>query len=550
MVINFKKNIVVGVSVTPEMGLEVAQVDYANRKVLKYACRQLAYDNIRKEIADLDIFKETLQEVFAELQLEKGTEIVLAIPPAVFKVTDYPASLTEEQVNNVIEEELLEYNLFKENDPGFSAIKLNNSTIQFSKIATAAVSKVMLIEIAMQIKELGYTLLAIDSTVNTTLNSLIYNARINSAPDYSWVMLLIENTCCRIIPMLGKNYVEYFEEKISIGEVLGEEENLSTILGAISPLLKNLPSQCLYVVSKTNVISAKAVAEKLVYNGQIVHEEANFYAQEPFIELSEDLDPANARNVSLDVIGAAINQDFASVSATYFNLYNSSLGAVFLDEQPPVLTLGNFTYKMSLENMIKATIICAIPIVIIIIALFSLIAGAVNAKQQDLSQINSEITKIKSELDAHKNISTEIFDEGDEIRIGIVHNKKIFSYYQIVGTEIPKKLWLTSLKLGKNVVIEGQADNLESVYSFFRSIKDYEPQSPIKLQSLGLATSSKISSLSGSGEFDTDSILTSMNADFYNFVISDVPVAKKDSKSNSKNKGLAGALEPLPDNLE
>ena len=31
----------------------------------------------------------------------------------------------------------------------------------------------------------------------------------------------------------------------------------------VSPLLKNLPSQCLYIVSKTNIISAKELAEKI-----------------------------------------------------------------------------------------------------------------------------------------------------------------------------------------------------------------------------------------------------------------------------------------------
>ena len=133
-----------------------------------------------------------------------------------------------------------------------------------------------------------------------------------------------------------------------------------------------------------------------------------------------------------------------------------------------------------------------------------------------------------------------------------VHNKTVFTYYQIVGTEIPKKLWLTSLHLGKYTTIEGQADNLESVYSFFRNIKDYNPKSPIKLQSLGLAAASKLQTLSGEGNFDTDSILTTMNADFYKFRISDDPNAPKDNSKKDKNesknsKGLSlpAGLEPL-----
>ena len=85
-----------GVSVTPEQGLEVAQIDFQTRTVLKYGARPLAFDNNRKEIADLDIFKDALQDLLLELQIPKGSEVVLSLPAAVFKVSDYPASLSEE----------------------------------------------------------------------------------------------------------------------------------------------------------------------------------------------------------------------------------------------------------------------------------------------------------------------------------------------------------------------------------------------------------------------------------------------------------------------
>ena len=54
----FKKSVVIGVSVTPEVGLEVAQIDFASNMVLKYGVKPLEYDVNRREIADLDIFKE------------------------------------------------------------------------------------------------------------------------------------------------------------------------------------------------------------------------------------------------------------------------------------------------------------------------------------------------------------------------------------------------------------------------------------------------------------------------------------------------------------
>ena len=45
---SLKKSSIVGVSITPEIGLEVAQIDFASQTVLKYGIRQLEYDTNRR----------------------------------------------------------------------------------------------------------------------------------------------------------------------------------------------------------------------------------------------------------------------------------------------------------------------------------------------------------------------------------------------------------------------------------------------------------------------------------------------------------------------
>ena len=216
MAFNFKKNIVVGVSVSVEKGLEVAQIDFLSRRVLKYGNRALTYDNNRKEIADLDIFKDTLGDLLFELDIPKGSDIVLNFPAVTFKVTDYPAALGEEQVQSAIEEDLLEHPVLKESECSISAVRLPNSTMQFHKVAYTALQKTMLIEIAMQIKELGYNLSAIDTSIGSTLNSLIYNERVDVTTDAPWLLLIVENTCCRILSMIGNSYIDSFFESVNI----------------------------------------------------------------------------------------------------------------------------------------------------------------------------------------------------------------------------------------------------------------------------------------------------------------------------------------------
>ena len=544
----FKKSVVIGVSVTPEIGLEVAQIDFATRTVLKYANRPLEYDINRRDIADLDIFKETLNDIMDELAIPKGASVVLNLPTVVFKVNDYPAALDEAQVSNAIEEELIEHPFFQNTDPCSSATVLPNSTIQFKKIAYTAAQRATIVEVVMAIKDLGYKTLAIDTSVNSTLNALMLKERVNTEGDVSWVLLLVENNCCRIVPMNGRNYVDAFEERVSIGEVLGDAENYSTIISAVSPLLKNLPSQYLCVVSKTNIISAEVLASKLSYPAPIIHQEANSFSNEAFMDISPEVDESLAPIISLDIIGAAIYQDFLPYSSAHLNLFNQSLGDIYLEEQPPEITIAGHRIVLSIENLIKIFIVLAILITIPVLIAFFILSNNIKTEEDTISDLDTKIQQMNKFLKDNESVSSDLFDEGDEIRVGLEHNKNIYSYYTIIGTEIPKKLWLTHVKFGDKTTIEGQADNLESVYAFFRSIKDYNPESEIKLQKLGLASSSQPQILDDSSQdFETDSILTSMNADFYEFRISDEPEVKKEDlkKDDLKKDASDNALPDL-----
>ena len=555
----FKKSVVIGVSVTPEVGLEVAQIDFATRTVLKYAVRPLEYDINRRDIADLDIFKETLSDLLEELQLPKGTSIVLNLPAVTFRVNDYPASLDEEQVGNAIEEELAENLIFKNNEPCIVATQLPNSTIQFNKIAYEAVQKTTIIEIAMAIKDLGYKLLAIDTSVNSILNSLILKERVNVENDVSWVLLLVENNCCRVISMNGRTYVDAFEEKISIGEILGDAENYSTVISAVTPILKNLPSQYLCVVSKTNIVSAEILASKLNYSAPIIHQEANSFSQEVFMDVSPEVDEALAPTISLDVIGAALYRNLLPYSTAHFNLFNKSLGDIYLDEQPPEVVIAGHRIVLDTETLIKIFILCAIVILVPAIIAFIVLLSSISSQNSVNADLDSKIEQMNKFLKDNESVSADLFDEGDEIRVGLEHNKNVYSYYTIVGTEIPKKLWLTHLKFSDKTTIEGQADNLESVYAFFRSVKDYDPESDIKLQKLGLASNAVPKVIEKDAEnsdnsdktddFEVDSILTSSNADFYEFRISNEPeVKKEDLKKKDENGNDLPDLEPIKEN--
>lgn len=545
MGLNFNNKTIVGVSVTPGIGIEAALVDYNRRLLLNYVSKPFVFDSKLQGNFDLDIFKETLYDALIEIGAPVGSEIVLNLPSCIFNVRDWPASIDKAQLGGNVEDDIFDNPMFKDSadDPIYSYCILPNSTIQFNKIVYTAAPKNIVLEIALQIRDLKYKLVAIDTSVNSTLNALIYAGRVDVSPNVNWVMVQVDNNFCRVISMQGRTYVDCIEESISIGDVLGDAENYGAVLNAINPILNNTPSSLLYVISKTDVISAEVLASKLSYKAQIVHQEVNKYNKTPFIDLAFDLDPAKLSQVSLDVIGAAIKKPFGTNSTAQLNLFNQLLGDVYLSQTPPTF-MG---IELSIENMLKYGIVVALLILAITLTTSYFLNKEKDAKQAKINELTTDIAKINKFLKDHEDVSSNQFSEFDEIRMGISNNKNIYSYYTIVGTEIPRKLWLTSLNLGdQEVTIEGQADNLESVYGFFRSIKDYNPSSPIKLQKLGLAGKQNIagySEISGD-DFDTESVLTSLNADFYEFIISDKAIV---NKSNKQNKGNTKSNNALPD---
>lgn len=548
MGLEFSKKILYGVSLTPDKGIEVAQIDYVNRTLLNYVTKPFVFDSkMTGSGLDLDIFKETLYDALVDIGAPQGSEIALSLPSTIFKIKDWPASMDQAQIINNIEDEIAETPQFQSEsgEPSYSYCILPNSTLQFNKIVYAALHKSLVMEIAVQIRDLKYKLVAIDTSLNSTLNALIYSGRVDVAPETSWVMLVVDNNYCRIIPMQGRSYVDCMEEKINIGKVLGDDENYATVLNAANPVLKNTPSSLLYVVSKTDIISAKRLADKLQYKSQIVHQEDNVFNEEPLLNLNSGIDAEVGKTVSLDVIGAGIKKSYGKNSVAPINMFNWLLGDVYTSQVPPVVK----GVELSMENMLKLGTAIAIFVLAVAFGITYLINRATADKEAKIQEYNKGIATINQFLEENKDISAKKFSETEEIRDGLISNKNLYSYYTIVGTEIPKKLWLTSLDIGEHVDIQGQADNLESVYGFFRNIKDYDPNSAIKLQRLGLAgkpNSKAFVEVEGES-YDTESILTTLTADCYEFRISDVaePVRNKKDKDGEDEGGLPGKLEPI-----
>ena len=87
---------IVYLSVTPGVGLEMIQVDPVIKSVKTYGHKPLEYSDSMREIANYDDFKNALQELFQDLNINPKCNIVLNLPMVHFGKVDLPLLLNDD----------------------------------------------------------------------------------------------------------------------------------------------------------------------------------------------------------------------------------------------------------------------------------------------------------------------------------------------------------------------------------------------------------------------------------------------------------------------
>ena len=541
-----KKNRI-AVAITPDMGLEVAELNYNTGCIVKYA--QRSFDQpvtIRNLIPDMDMFKELLQDCFIQIGV-KNAEVVLVLPTVSMGVASFMASQSNTSIIQSIADDLTDKELiFRDNEPLVALTGLSMTTQSKIVAYTASVYQVVQ-EAATIISALGHKIVAIDNSVASIFRTLIQTGKARAKEGATWLMLLVDGAAARLIALNGDFITEYHEEQIMFDftDTIG---NCDMVVSAMQSHIEKIPAKYLYVVSRTDNISAEILATKIKFNQDIIFLEANSNRKEAFIDTHEISGDVH-KSISPDVIGGCLYDE----ALIHFNLFTEELGDVYLDQQP--LQIGG----MILTTQLIATwciLLCAL-IAGPAIAGYLYFTGE-NAKiQENITAQETKLKTINAKIEKYAGlVSAETFDEASEIKVGLAHNTDIYTYVDLLGKDMPAKLWLTSFSLGNYIDIEGRADNIESIYTFYRNIKEVVSESPAKLQKLGLASDSANlnfqpedekdlpeNGLDGVPTFEENSndIILSSNADFYEFIISDktpkeLERLKKPKASNDKKK--------------
>ena len=483
-------------SITPGVGLEAIQIDASAGTIKAYAFRPLEYNEALREIPDLNAFKTAVTELFAELKLNIKSNIILNIPTVLMGTKDLPVLLDDNSITQALTSEVEQSYIFKRFEPIVSWVDISNSSSgETRNLFYSAIQKNVLDDLKSALSELGANLIRITTSVISELKALEYTGlaaeQMKSA--MSWNCMVITQTGYSICSMLGNKLVDYYEEPLAVKSFEGDE--LYNAINASAQIaLMSLPANYLHIISNTDLVSAEIIAKKIQIDCPVNYIENNQFKKQDYMPVSLEILEDVARNISLDIIGVAV--DSTVKLPVEFNFLGSSQGSGTGDDPNEIVhvVLGSNEFDISPATATKYSLLLAILLIVPTLALSIFLPITVKNKESQLNNVKGKLKTVQEEIkkmeDEEKNFDG--FDVDSEIKKVLGENRTKLMSYVALGESVPKNLWLTyfvSKDEGK-IDIKGNTSNVEDVYAFYKNLKDSLINAQLRLHKLELNASS------------------------------------------------------------
>ncbi len=471
----------IGISVSPNVGVEMMQIDAAQHKIMKYAHRPLAYNSSAREIEDYNEFKIAIRDLFNELKISpQNANVVLNMPNVTFGHTFLPTVLDDEGVNGALTSKVEESYLFKKNTPVVSWVEVKeNNSAEKRYILYSAIQEGVVDAIKSIFNELGATLIAIENTYSSLMKTLEYTELTKdfALSSGSWNILLVSQNSYVVFSMLGYSIIEYFEEPLAI-KSFNNDEVYVAISQAASGVLEKYPTDKLLIVSESNDVSAEILAIQLKQPGDVIFLECNQYAKQPIMDVDLNVLPHYIKAITPEAIGAAIyrNREFAI-----------KLNFLAKTDYHAPDTINVMGFDLTKEQLMIYTAIIGAAIIGICFLCSMAIGSYVSSLESKRTALEQEVAAQETELAQLKQGSNkiDIYSAAKTIDKSMVNK---ITYYDSIGADIPAKVWLTLFYADTNGAygIKGQTTSVDEVYLFFRSIKSRVPDSDLILSKLSV----------------------------------------------------------------
>lgn len=478
---------VVGIAVTPGLGLEVAVIDKNTKVVKSYGRRKLDYDISRREITDIGQFKMALGELLNQMDVIKSAQTLayLVLPNVYFDFIELPAGSTNEEVKTAILSEAEEFFIFKREEPvsGLTPVR-NINTAERTKYVYSSFQKEQIDNLKAAVEDCGLKLIGIETNYTATLRGLYTAGLLDDVilEDSQWTAMLINTNSFVMFKMEGKELIGHLEVPLAV-RAYSVEESYEAIISNATQILDDYQSSKLYIISQVDEISADIIKRKMRFNNEIVAIESNKFANSnQLMEVKSALDFNEANSLTPAVIGATnLSSDFGLILNVFSDDINSSLGVYF--------TIELFGQKVDVTSSLVTQL------GLVLIFLLALIFGgvylgvsAVNAEyKKTIEATENEIKNVEAQIEAaSKNGDKEEVNINMEIDKVAEANIAAINFYDSIATDIPKNVWLTAYynKNGTQIAVRGIAENIADVYEYYKNLRIVSPQSDLKLNEL------------------------------------------------------------------
>lgn len=489
--------ITIGVSVSPNIGLEMIEVDKSSGIVTRYGCKPLSYNSSTREIADYDEFRSALEMLFEELEIPKRSNIALSLPNVHFGLIYLPVLLTDEAITNAIISEVEQSYIFKRHEPEISWVDMPTATTTDNRpIVYTAIQKQAIEQILDICSEIGCTLTCVENSYTSLFRALNYLdiAKEQTKENISWNLMTIMQNNYSIISMNGKKVLDYYEEPLALKSFV-DDEIYNAIKTSAQLTLAGLPANYLFIISETDLVSAEILSMKLPFDGSVSFLECNKFVQKEIMPVSLNILQKEAALITPEGIGTAIYTTVESpLKLNMLNLQNDAFSSVVGLQESPKINIGNLEIELTPSFIKKISLIVAsVTIVPLIIAYFTLTNSTIPQKNAELDGINANITKLNSDIALHqessKGPSFDVFEVTNKI---VTQNKLKLTYYNALGISIPPKLWVSSYATNTEgkINLKGSSNNVKSIYTFYKNLKQMVNGSDITLKKLEIASNS------------------------------------------------------------
>ncbi len=558
-------------SVTPSVGLEMCQIDVTTspKSVKAYAVRELAYNETSKDIADYEVFKNAVSDMYDELKINPKCNVIVNLPLVSMGTMNLPLILSDDQLLVSITSEVEQTYIFRRMEPTIAWQDVNvNQNTDSRKILYSAVQAPVIENIRVALATLGSTLVNVDISVASYLRALDFTGLTSTQmqDNVTWNLMIVNSTGYSLISLVGKTIVDYYEEPLAIKTFEGDDI-YNAINSSAQITLMSYPANYLYIISETDMVSAELLASKIQGAVNVDFFENNTFKKHEVMPVSLDVLPDNVLKISMQVIGAAATNYSDFPLHFQFIKQAKSSGGGFLagaaTEAPVPITIGEKTFEITPTG---ATTLSGILVLVIggFLALLSyvLLPNIAATKQQALDSVtikNQDIDAQVSKLDKEQQ-TTGSFDFKGEVDVVLKNNRAKLMSYSAIGQTIPETVWITYfMTQGDGLVdIKGAATNVEDVYVFFKNMKDSLLNTKLRLQKLEMQSGSVDDLLSASEsqnyEFEITNMTTDQLAALFGKLLGtdgeeqdpNAPADAKKSGNKAPANGLLGN-SPIPD---